>query len=299
MLSELIAIVSPIFIAAAIGFVWARAGYDYPSEFIGRMVMNIALPCLLISTLSHSEVELPALLRMGLACLIASGFMLVLALPVLKLMKLNVRHWLNSLMFANTGNMGLPLTLFAFGEEGLALSLGWFTGMMLLQFTLGNAVVSRATGLRQAKELFTKPAIWGVIIGALLLGSDQRLPLGLDRTAALLGQISIPLMMITLGVSIAQLKAPVLSIPIALSLLRIGGGLACGFAAATLLGLQGTALGVVLLQSAMPVAVFNYLLALHHQRAASEVASMVLISTLMALPLLPLLVTIARKAAAD
>ena len=297
MLSELSAIVSPIFIAAAIGFVWARSGIDYPSEFIGRIVMNIALPCLLVNTLSHSDVELPALLKMGLACLIASALMLVLALFALKLMHLNIRHWLNSLLFANTGNMGLPLTLFAFGDEGLALSLGWFTGMMLLQFTLGNAVVSRATGLHQAKELLTKPAIWGVLIGTALLASGQRLPLGLDRSAALLGQISIPLMMITLGVSIAQLKAPVLSVPAALSALRIGGGLACGYAAASLLGLEGTALGVVLLQSAMPVAVFNYLLALHHQRAAAEVASMVLVSTLMALPLLPLLVTIARKAA--
>lgn len=299
MLSELSAIVTPIFIAAAVGFVWARAGYDYPSEFIGRMVMNIALPCLLISTLSHSDVALPALLRMGLACLLASGLMLALALPTLKLLGLNPRHWLNSLLFANTGNMGLPLTLFAFGDEGLALSLGWFTGMMLLQFTLGNAVVSRATGLGQFIELLRKPAIWGVAIGTTLLATDQQLPLGLDRTASLLGQISIPLMMITLGVSIAQLKAPVLSIPIALSLLRIAGGLACGFASASLLGIQGTALGVVLLQSAMPVAVFNYLLALHHQRAAAEVASMVLVSTLIALPFLPVLVTIARKAAAD
>lgn len=298
MLSEIIAIISPIFIAAAIGFGWARSGVDYPSDFIGRMVMNIALPCLLISTLSHSEVQLAALLKMGLACLIASALMLMMALLVLRLKKLNPREWLNSLLFANTGNMGLPLTLFAFGEEGLALSLGWFTGMMLLQFTLGNAVVSRASGLHQAKELLTKPAIWGVIIGTTLLASGQRLPLGLDRTAGLLGQISIPLMMITLGVSIAQLKAPLLKTPIALSMVRIGGGLACGYAAASMLGLQGTALGVVLLQSAMPVAVFNYLLALHHQRAAAEVASMVLVSTLMALPLLPVLVTIARRAAA-
>ena len=111
----------------------------------------------------------------------------------------------------------------------------------------------------------------------------------MSNTLDLLGGIAIPLMTIALGVSLATLKIHFWKRSIFFSLVRIGGGLLLGFIVCELMGLTGVSRNVVLLQSAMPIAVFNYLLALRYNRHPEEVAAMVLVSTLIAFIGLPFL----------
>jgi predicted permease len=105
----------------------------------------------------------------------------------------------------------------------------------------------------------------------------------------LLGGIAIPLMTIALGVSLATLKIHFWKRSLLFSFLRVGGGLLFGFVVCELMGLTGVSRNIVLLQSAMPIAVFNYLLALRYDRHPEEVAAMVLVSTLVAFIGLPFL----------
>ena len=109
------------------------------------------------------------------------------------------------------------------------------------------------------------------------------------RSADLLGQFTIPIMILALGVSLAKLKVHSLGRSALLSLVRIGGGMALGFGIGALFGLEGVELGVVVLQASMPVAVFNYLFAQYYNNEPEEVAGLVVVSTAMSFMMLPFL----------
>lgn len=288
MLLTLLPILAPVFIATAIGFIWARSGAEYSSDFIGRLVMTVGTPCLLISSMANTEVELSSIARVALAAALVMAATGVMGYALLRFKGLDVATYLPPLVLPNNGNMGLPVCLFAFGEQGLALALGYFLVMMFITFTVGLAVAAGGQGWRpMCKAVLSQPVLWAMLITLAMLLTDRDLPLWLSNTLELLGGFAIPLMMLTLGVSLARLKINKLKRSLLFSALRIGGGLAVAYAVCLLLGLSGPERGVVLLQSAMPVAVFTYILSLRYERDHQEVAAMVVTSTVMAFVALP------------
>ena len=117
-------------------------------------------------------------------------------------------------------------------------------------------------------------------------------PPWLANTTRLIGGLTIPLMLLTLGVTLAGLRVTALWRTIALSILRLTMGFSVGYGLATALGFEGVARGVLIVECAMPVAVFNFLFAQRYDRTPSEVAGMVLISTVMAFAMLPLVLAL-------
>ncbi|WP_339899845.1 AEC family transporter [uncultured Gilvimarinus sp.] len=290
MLLTLLPILAPVFIATAVGFIWARSGAEYPSDFIGRLVMTVGTPCLIVSSMASTDVELASISRVALAAALVLVLTGVLAYGVLRVKGFDVATYLPPIVLPNNGNMGLPVCLFAFGEQGLALALGYFLVMMFLTFTVGLAVVAGGHGPRaMVRAVISQPVLWAMLLALALLFSDTSVPLWLANTLDLLGGFAIPLMMITLGVSLGRLKVKKLKYSVIFSVMRIGGGLAIAYAVVTALGLSGVERGVVLLQSAMPVAVFTYILSLRYERDYQEVAAMVVTSTAMAFISLPII----------
>jgi predicted permease len=184
--------------------------------------------------------------------------------------------------------MGLPLCLFAFGDDGLALGLTIFLVIFTLQMSLGIVMVAGRGNLR---GLVRQPVLWATAIAVLLVSTGSSLPAWLDNTTSILGGATIPLMLITLGVSLAELKVAEWKNSVLFSLVRVLGGFGLAVLVAGLFGLDGVERGVLILQSSMPVAVFNYLLALRFEREPGEVAGMVVLSTLLAFVLLPFIVS--------
>jgi len=78
----------------------------------------------------------------------------------------------------------------------------------------------------------------------------------------------------------------------ALAALRLVAGALVGWAVAEAFALGPVASAVVILQSAMPVAVSSYLFARMYDREPEEVAGMVLVSTLLSFAMLPLLLAL-------
>ena len=214
--------------------------------------------------------------------------MLVTGGVLIRMMRLDVRTFLPSLIFPNIGNMGLPLCLFAFGDDGLALGLTIFLVIFTLQMSLGIVMVAGRGNLR---GLVRQPVLWATAIAVLLVSTGSSLPAWLDNTTSILGGATIPLMLITLGVSLAELKVAEWKNSVLFSLVRVLGGFGLAVLVAGLFGLDGVERGVLILQSSMPVAVFNYLLALRFEREPGEVAGMVVLSTLLAFVLLPFIVS--------
>lgn len=301
MLLELWNVIAPVLICTAIGFFWGRSSTPYAAEFVSRAVMNIGAPCLVVSAISQVEISGQDFAQVALAAVIVFiGTAVLGVIAIRSLGKNNLakkcvdgRALLSAVVFPNNGNMGLPLCLFAFGEQGLALGLSFFLVQMTALMTAGVALMSRAsTGLKAIlADLAKQPLIYAIIIALWLVGSGTRLPLWIDSTVELLAGFTIPLMLITLGVSLSNLTTTGWWRSIVFSVLRIGGGLVFAWVAVSLLGITGTARNVVLLQAIMPAAVFNYLLALKFDRDPNAVAGVVVASTIMALLAVPLLLT--------
>ncbi|HYG89750.1 MAG TPA: AEC family transporter [Azospirillum sp.] len=286
LLSGIAAVVVPVFLIAALGFSWSRAKLPYDSAFITTFAINVSTPSLVFSSLSRLTLAGDQMLTMALAsvgCIVVAA---ALAAPMLLAFRLPLRVYLPALSFPNAGNLGLPVCLFAFGDAGLGLAVLFFAVFAVAQFTIGPAM---AAGRMELGKTLRTPVIYAVVLALLLQATGVRQPQWVANTTLLLGNCAVPLMLFSLGVALAGLRMHGIVRAVALSVLRLVLGFGAGLAVVWALDLKGMMRGVVVLQSSMPVAVFNYLWALRYGNAPEEVAGMVLGSTVLAFLGLPLL----------
>ena len=286
LLSDIVAVMAPVFLIAALGYGWARAKLPYSGPFITTFMINVATPCLVFATLLRLRFEAAELVRIAGASLACLTLAAAVAFTILRLSGQRLRIYLPALIFPNAGNMGMPLCLFAFGEAGLGLAVVFFAVLAVAQFTLGPAI---AAGRLDLQQMARTPLVYAVALALLLQLLGLELPRWAANTTRLLGDCAVPLMLLSLGVALASLRIAGLGRAAVMSVLRLAIGFAVGLTVATALGLEGTIRGVVILESAMPVAVFNYLWAVRYDTAPEEVAGMVLGSTLLSFATLPLL----------
>jgi len=284
--AELAAIVAPIFVAAGIGFLWARLRRPFEAEFVTALVTQVGTPFLVFGALTKLPLGMATIGEMAGASLAAFACFAAVGIAVLRLMRLPLHSYLPALIFPNAGNMGLPLCLFAFGPQGLALAIVFFAVHSILQFTLG---VSIAAGTADPGRLLRLPLIYAVALALLFDATGTAVPRWLANSAELIGGLTIPMMLIALGVSLARLRIGSLGRTLTLALVRLVSGAAVGLGVGWALGLGHAATGVLAIQSAMPVAVFNYLFAQLYRREPEEVASIIVLSTLISFVTVPLL----------
>jgi malate permease and related proteins len=290
LLGSLAGIAAPVALVTGAGYAWRWRGLPFDHDFVTRIITRLAAPALVFVTLSRSSFSLSDLGRMGgasLACLIL--FALVAA-PALRLAGLSQRVYLPSLIFPNIGNMGLPICLYAFGERGLALAMIYFTVCTVGQFSFGPAI---ARGQITLAGVLRAPFLYAAVIAVACAQLGVAPPKWLTETLTMLGNLSIPLMLLGLGAALSEFRANNRLRQTALSFARIGLGVAGGAFVAWLFGMNGVERGVLIVQSAMPVAVFNYLFARMYGADPDEVAGLVLISTLASYATLPLVVAFA------
>lgn len=286
-LTQIFSIVAPVFACAGIGYGWARSGRSFDTDMVTTMMVYVATPCLVFSALANADLTPAAFFAtVGYAALSLVVFG-VIGFAVLKAFRVPVRGFLAPLIFANAGNMGLPLCLLAFGKEGLALAISYFTVCALAQFTFGPALAAGTVSLREAVR---NPLLYAVMAALAFMIPGAKPPAWLFNVTHLIGGMAIPLMLVTLGVSLGRLKMAGAGRGAALSALRLGMGFSAGWAIAQLFGLDGALRGVIILEGAMPVAVFNYLFAQRYGAYPEEVAGMVMMSTAMSMVTLPLLI---------
>lgn len=286
MINELFSIISPVFICAAIGFIWAKMGKPFPTDTIRPLIIYLGTPCLVFSTLTSTGISAATIgfmTGLGVA-VVAIGA--AIGGVVLYMTGQSIRGFLPALMFPNAGNMGLPLALFAFGDDGLALAIAFFVVVAIGQFTIGMGI---AAGSMSLKELSRSSIIYGVIAALAFVITDTPPPVWIANTTHMIGGLTIPLLLITLGHSLGGLQVHHLKKSFWLSLLRLAMGFALGVGLAEAFGLEGVQRGVLILQASMPVAVFSYLFAAQYKTEPDEVAGMVVISTAISFITMPAL----------
>jgi len=286
MIAELFKIIFPVFACAGIGYAWAKLNRPFDTNLVSNLVTNVGAPALILSTLADVELDPAAFGTMALAALVALVVFLGVSYLILKMAGMSQRVFLPAMSFPNCGNLGLPLCLFAFGEKGLGFGIAYFVVWASAQFTVGAAI---AAGTASYKRLFRMPLLYTVAFALVIMATDTEYPAWFGNTVRLLGGLTIPLMLIALGYSVASLHAKNFGRGFFVSVMRLGLGFALSAALAQVFGFEGVERGVFILQSAMPVAVFNYLFAQQYDSEPEEVAGTVVISTALSFVTLPVL----------
>jgi predicted permease len=287
MIAQLAAILIPVLACVGLGYAWHRHGGAFDADLVTRLVTGIGAPALVFHAVAGLDIGADAFARVAgawLATMLTTGLAGMLAL---RLWRQPLRPFLPVVLFPNTGNVGLPLSLLAFGDAGLGFAVAIFAITALAQLTLGVGI---AAGRRQGMAgLVRLPLIWALAAALAFVLVGRPPPQWLAETARLLAGMAIPLMLLTLGVSLASLRIAGLRLSLGLAVLRLGLGFGLGVGAAQVFGLAGAAAGVLVLQSAMPTAVFNYLFARRYDTRPIDVAGAVVVSTLLSFAVLPLI----------
>jgi malate permease and related proteins len=279
-------VVVPILITVSIGFAWTRLGYRLNSKELTALISDVATPCLIINTFQETRLSSDAFLSLALATGTAIILFICVGALLLWIFSLRIRTFLPSIAFPNAGNLGLPVSLYAFGTEGLGYAIAFFSMSLVANFTLGQAI---AAGQANWRGLIRLPILYSVAIGILLSLSGATLPQWAKTTVGLIGDMTIPLMLLMLGSSLSLLEVTAFWRAALVSSIRIGFGAAIGITVAAVFGLTGSMRAVLILQCANPVAVYNYLFAQRWNNQPEEVAGVVVLSTLFSIVTIPLL----------
>ncbi len=286
LLQHVTSAVAPVFLLALIGYVWTRGGWAYDVAFVTRLSMTISIPCLIFMALVRSDVD-PRLLRdTVLASTVTYVAVGLVIWGLVRALDLDLATYWAPLTFGNTGNLGLPIALFAFGQAGFDFAVVIFAVMAIISFTFGVWVVA---GGGSPLNAIREPLVWGTVLGGLFLFLGLPVPEWAGATLDLVGQMAIPLMLITLGVAIARLQPRSLGRAFWLCLVKMAVCVAVPLAVGFAFGLPRLALGVLALQVATPVAVTSYMLAAKYDARPDEVAGLVVVSTLLSIPAIPVL----------
>ena len=282
-------IVAPVFLLAAVGYAWVRLGFEYRIEFVTQLSMTLGVPCLIFVSLMKTDVDPQALTALTLASIAAYGAVTVAAWALIAVMRLDLRTWLAPVIFGNTGNLGLPLALFAFGEIGLDYAVVVFAVMAVWSFTFGVWLVA---GGGSPWKVVKEPLVGATLLGALFLWQGWETPVFVTNTLSLIGQMAIPLMLITLGVAVARLDTAGAGRALVVSVLKLALCVGLAWAVGRAFALDDVAFAVLVLQVSTPVAVTSYLLASKYGADAQAVAGLVVVSTLVSVLSLPLLLAV-------
>lgn len=290
MIAEVATVLAPVFVMAGIGYAWRLTGAPFDMPFVTRIIMYVAGPCLVFASLSQLTLPLSQFWGMVGAMIVVTVSVAAVSALLIKILGLPQRSFLPALTLGNTGNLGLPLCLFAFGEEGLGLAVAIYVTNSLLQFTFVPLLHTRVSLVR---TVFGTPMLWGAAAGLAVLLAELHIPSWFATTVESIGNLLIPLMLMALGNTVGGLEAHNLPRAVGLGAARLVISFAVAVAVSYALGLSGVAQGVLVLQGAMPAAVFSYLFAARYDRDADDIAGIVLVSTLLGAVTLPLLVSYA------
>ncbi len=279
MLLRIVSIIFPLFAIVLAGWLYGRARRPDMS-FANEINMDVFVPALVFATLAGKSFDLgqyQALAFGALAVVLGSG---LLAWPLARLMGVEAKTFVPPMMFNNSGNMGLPLAVLAFGEAALPAAVVLFLVENLLHFSLGIYILDHRARL---SNLWRMPVVLAALaaLGVSVAGIELWQPL--LTAIRMLGEISIPLLLFSLGVRLTDANFHTWRIGIAGAAARPLIGMAIAWIAARLLGLDAQHSGMLLIFGALPPAVLNYVFAERYRQEPEKVASIVMIGNVAAL----------------
>lgn len=281
---RLLAILFPIFGIVAAGYFYAR--HHKPEMAVAnRLNMDVFVPALVFAAMAGKSFDLAAYAPLALGGLLVLATCGLLAWPVARLLGLPPKTLVPPMLFNNSGNIGLPLAVLAWGESALPAAVILFMVENTLHFSLGARLLDPQARLL---TLWRVPVVFAAIAG--LAVAVVKIPIWPPLVIAIkmLGDVSVPLLLFSLGVRMTDVSFGEWKVAAGSALLRPLLGMAVAVGVTRLLGLQGREAAMLLVFGALPPAVLNFLFAERYKQEPQRVASIVLIGNLAALLFLPL-----------
>jgi len=291
---KLIDVLFPVFFIIGIGYYIGKKDPKFNTQFITNLAGTIGTPAMIFYTITTTGVTLEIFIEYFIYAVVILGAFAVIGFFFLIFLKKDPITELPPLFLPNTGNMGVPICLFAYGTAGLGVASAIASVIILFHFTIGILLASKKFSLT---ILIKNGPIYGIIAAVLFLYFDWDVPGYLENTTFLLTYTTIFLVLMALGVALTRLKVVSWTHAVILGAVRVILGPIIGFALINFLGLTGFMAGVLLIQSAMPSAVLTYLVGsmYSNKRAVDNIASVIVSSTLMSFLTIPIVVYLSLK----
>tara|TARA_B100002052_G_scaffold70667_1_gene64021 strand:- start:417 stop:1301 length:885 start_codon:yes stop_codon:yes gene_type:complete len=286
---NLISIVFPIFIIILIGFIWNKFNNNLNEEEIIKLITWIGAPCLIFNTLININISYSLLKDIVYIAIILTFLMLIFSMVIIKIFKEPVRALINPMTFQNSGNLGLTICLFSFGQIGLELAVIYFMVTSVLHFTLGLSIWSGNISL---KHLLKAPVVYAVILGLLINYNGLKLPIAISNATTVLAGITIPLLLLTMGASIAKINFKIETKIVFLTLTRTLLALILAYLLTIFFKIDGVAQKIILMQGVLPAPIFTYMFASQYKVSPEKVANYLMTSTLISIITITVFLTI-------
>jgi len=283
MFSQIFIIIFPLFAIVSVGFLYGR---KHSPDMVSANQLNIHLfsPALIFHVLSDQSFELGAYYQLASAAFFVVIFSGLLAWPLARFMGFNVKTFVPPMMFSNSGNIGLPLALFAFGEKALPAAVMLFIVENTLHFSVGMKMMNSKISLLNIIKI---PMVLAAILGLSYSLTGWQLPSVVSTSVEMLGQVAIPLMLFSLGVRLTSIDLQDWRIGIAGAIICPATGIIVVLLMSPFLSLNELQYGQLLIFGALPPAVLNFMIAEKYQQQPKQVAAIVLMGNLGSLITIP------------
>jgi predicted permease len=284
MLHQVVSILFPVFALVFVGYL---VGRFIKPDFrpINRINMDVFTPALVFSSLVSMPIDMgqAPLLLAAIIAVIVPGIVMV---PITKLTGLSFKAWVPPHMFRNSGNLAIPLFTYTFGELALPSAVLLFVVSACLHISLGVMLLSSGNPL---KQIIKMPIFLSASLALAMNLSGVSIWNPLYEATALLGQAAVPVMLLSLGAQMLNLRLDGLKVGLVCTAQSLGTGAIAFALIYWLIPLPIMQLQMMVLFTMLPPAVMNYLFAERLNIEPMTVASMVLFGNFFSIITLPLL----------
>ncbi len=291
---KLFDVLFPVFFIIGIGYYLGVKDPKFDTKFITNFAGNIGTPAMIFYTITTTGVTLSVFIEYFIYALIVIGGFSLVGLIFLYILKKDIISELPPLILPNTGNMGVPICLFAYGTAGLGVASAIASVIILLHFTVGVLLAKKSFSL---EILIKNVPIYGIITSVIFLYFEWEVPGFVENTTFLLTYTTIFLVLMSLGIALSRFQVVSWTKASILGAVRVIIGPIIGYTLIKYLGLSGFSAGVLLIQSSMPSAILTYLVGSMYseKKVVDGVASVIVTSTLMSLITVPIVVFYSLK----
>tara|TARA_B100001123_G_scaffold1843_1_gene2567 strand:- start:125 stop:1024 length:900 start_codon:yes stop_codon:yes gene_type:complete len=291
---KLIDVLFPVFLIIGIGYWYGKKDPKFDTKFITTFAGNFGLPAIIFYSLTSTNISIDLFLRFSYYITLYVLIFSVIGIIILKLLNKDIYRLLPPLILPNTGNMGMPLCLFAYGKLGLAIATAATAMILVFHFTVNILLSSKKFSV---KPLLNCIPIYALLVSLLFVYFDIPSPKFLENVTFLIGYSTIFLVLMSLGVALSKLKVFSFKETLIYSLTRVIIGPIVGFGFVKFFNLSGVEAGVMFIQASMPSAILTYLISKIYspKKISDSVASTVALSTFMSFFTLVVVVFISLK----
>ena len=281
----------PIVILIAIGFYWKKKELPFDKDMISSLLMNLGTPALLIASINNKDLTVDNMLTIliyGTSLIIVCT---ILTTVYLKIEGKEVRPFLQSFIFPNTGGLGIPIVYVLLGETAFVYAITFSILINIYHFTIGLWLANNSLNIKKALQT---PVLYALVAALLFKGTNTEVPSVLEDVCKMLGGIVIPLMLIAFGSSLVGIKIGENLKAIRMGIARVIIGFLVVYMAYILGDFEHIIIATLLIQYSMPIATTSYLFAFKFNGPDKEVAVMTASSTVTILFLLPVIIYLVK-----